>query len=159
MMKQKNDIFTPILALLLFVTACNCNFSDWVKSGESQNTAPGSNSNVAIVTNSGKNVSDSNSGNVSDKPLGSEEKTGIPECDEFIAYIDQNSEEIGKDSMIVRGIVEYYKQMIYTKVREGVANSNQAEKEDFAKQCKLALEKVKEQNKQTNNSNSSSTSK
>ena len=156
-MKRKNNIFTPVLALLLFVTACNCNFSDWVKSGESQNTTPGSNSNVTIAANTGKNVSDSNSSNVSDKPLNAEEKTGIPECDEFIAYIDQNSEEIGKDSMIVRGIVEYYKQMIYTKLREGVANSNSEEREEIAKQCKIALEKVKEQNKQTDNSNSSST--
>jgi hypothetical protein len=128
-----------------------------VKSGESQNTTPGSNSNVTIATNSGKNVSDSNSGNVSDKPLNAEEKTGIPECDEFIAYVEQNSEEIGKDSMIVRGIVEYYKQMIYSKLREGVANSNPTEREEFGKQCKLALEKVKEQNKQTDNSNSAST--
>ena len=157
MIKRKNNIFTPILAFLLFVTACNCNFTDWVKSGEPQNTAPGSNSNLTIATNSGKNVSDSNSGNLSDKPLNAEEKTGISECDEFIAYVEQNSEEIGKDSMIVRGIVEYYKQMIYSKLREGVANSNPVEREEFGKQCKLALEKIKEQNKQTNNSNSAST--
>lgn len=154
-MKRKNNIFIPILVLLLFVTACNCNFTDWVKSDEPKNIAPGENSNITIATNSGKNVSDSNSGNVSNKPINAEEKTGIPECDEFIAYVEQNSDEIGKDSMIVRGIVEYYKQMIYSKLREGIANSNSAEREEFGKQCKLALEKVKEQNQQTNNSNTS----
>lgn len=139
-MKRNNSITTPLLALLIFVIACNCNFTDWVKTGEPQNTADG---NSAVGNNAETNT-DANSGLAVNQPL-AEEKTGIAECDEFITYIEQNSEEIGKDSMIVRGIVEYYKQMIFSQMREGIANSTPAEKEDFARQCREALKKIKEQ--------------
>ncbi len=47
--------------------------------------------------------------------------------------------------MVVRGIVEYYKQMVFGKMREGIANSTPKEKEEFAKQCSEALKKIKEQ--------------
>ncbi len=140
-MNQKNNLTTPLLALLIFVIACNCNFTDWVKSGEPQNTAD---SNSAITNNAETNTN-INSGTAANQPPSAEEKTGIAECDEFITYIEQNSEEIGKDSMVVRGIVEYYKQMVFGKMREGIANSTPQEKDEFAKQCSEALKKVKEQ--------------
>ncbi len=92
-MKRKNNLTTPLLALLIFVIACNCNFSDWVKSEEPQNTAD---SNSAITNNAETNTN-INSGTAVNQPSSAEEKTGISECDEFITYVEQNSEEIGKD--------------------------------------------------------------
>ena len=144
-MRQKNNIVTPVLALLLFVTACNCNLTDWVKTEEPRNNSTGERRDNTTRTNSEQRQTDSNSANSGNTALNAEEKTGIAECDEFIAYIEQNSEEIGKDSIVVRGIVEYYKQGIYSKLKEGAANASAADREDYAKQCRTALQKLKEQ--------------
>lgn len=150
-MRQKNNIVTPILALLLFVAACNCNLSDWVKTGERGNNSNSERRDDTTQTNSEQRQTNSNSGNLGDIATNAEEKTGIAECDELIAYIEQNSEEIGKDSIVVRGIVEYYKQWIYTNLKDGVANASTADREEYAKQCRSALQKLKEQQQNQTN--------
>lgn len=150
-MRRKNNIITPVLALLLFVVSCNCNFSDWVKTEETRNDSNAERRQNTTQANSEQRQTDSNSANSGNTALNAEEKTGIAECDEFIVYIEQNSEEIGKDSIVVRGIVEYYKQGIYAKLKEGAANSSPADREDYAKQCRTALQKLKEQQQQQPN--------
>lgn len=142
-MKRKNNVLIPILALLVFVIACNCNLTDWIKTEETRNDSNAERRGNITQANS-------NSTGLGNTAQNAEEKTGIAECDEFIAFIEQNSEEIGKDSIVVRGIVEYYKQGIYAKLKEGAANSSPADRDEYAKQCRTALQKLKEQQQPNN---------
>lgn len=74
-------------------------------------------------------------------------EVGIPECDELATYINDNSEAIGNESIVVQGIVELYKQTIFSNLRDSVKNMNDEDKKKMGENCKKALDNLKEQMK------------
>ncbi|MEZ5347003.1 MAG: hypothetical protein R2681_15755 [Pyrinomonadaceae bacterium] len=125
--------FTILLSLVLLLFAVlGCGLTDRLT---------GSKDDSSSTTESGETTtSDSKS-----ESTGEIVKVGIPECDELATYLNDNAEEIGKESIVVRGIVEMYKQTIFSNLRDSVDKMNDEEKAKFGENCKKALENVKKQ--------------
>ncbi len=70
-------------------------------------------------------------------------EVGIPECDELATYINERAETIGKESIVVRGIVEMYKQTIFSGLKESVEKMDEKQKEQTAENCRRSLENLK----------------
>lgn len=129
-MKNRFTIFLSLI-LVLFV-ALGCGLTDRL-TGSKDESSP--------KTESGETkTSDSKSGST-----GEVVKVGIPECDELATYLNDNAEVIGKESIVVRGIVEMYKQTIFSNLRDSVEKMNDEEKAKYGENCKKALENVKKQ--------------
>ncbi|MCO6511623.1 MAG: hypothetical protein J5I65_12610 [Aridibacter famidurans] len=120
-----------VLALLLLVVL-GCGLGGLVGSGDSESGSGDSSS-----TSDGSSDSGSSAGDLV--------KVGIPECDEFAQYINEQSETIGEDSWAARAIVEMYKQSIFRGLKESVEKMNDEEKAKMADTCKQAFENVKKQ--------------
>ena len=129
-MKNRITIFIS-LVLILFV-ALGCGLTDRLT---------GSKDDGGSKTESGETkTTDAKKGST-----GEVVKVGIPECDELATYLNDNAEEIGKGSIVVRGIVEMYKQTIFSNLRDSVEKMNDEEKTKAGENCKKALENVKKQ--------------
>lgn len=72
-------------------------------------------------------------------------EVGIPECDELATYMNDNSEKISKENIVVQGIVEYIKQSIFSNLRDSIKQMSDEEKAKTGKNCKKALENLKKQ--------------
>jgi hypothetical protein len=126
--KMKNKV-TYLLALGLFLfVVLGCSFGGLI----------GSSDETAKKDQSGKTAD----ATTEKEPSGEVVKVGIPECDEIATYINDNSEEI-EGSIIAKGIVYIYKNMILENIREGVENMSEEEKTKVAKACKKSLEDLK----------------
>lgn len=75
-------------------------------------------------------------------PSGEVVKVGIPECDELATYINDNTEKI-EGSIIARGIVYLYKNMILNNVKEGIEKMSDEDKAKLGKACAKSLEDLK----------------
>lgn len=75
-------------------------------------------------------------------PSGEVVKVGIPECDELATYINDNSEEI-EGSIVARGIVYLYKNMILDSIREGIEKMDDEQKAKLGGTCAKSLEDLK----------------
>ena len=78
------------------------------------------------------------------EPSGEVIKVGIPECDELATYINDNSEEI-EGSLLARGIVYVYKNMILNNVKESVEKMSEEDKKKVADACAKSMKQLKEQ--------------
>lgn len=79
------------------------------------------------------------------EPSGEIVEVGIPECDELATYMNDNSEKISKENIVVQGIVEYIKQSIFSNLRDSVKQMSDEEKAKTGQNCKKALENLKKQ--------------
>ncbi|MGI8670605.1 MAG: hypothetical protein ACR2J3_12300 [Aridibacter sp.] len=75
-------------------------------------------------------------------PSGEVIKVGIPECDELVTYVNDNTEEI-ESSYAGKAALYFYKNYILESIREGVGNASDEEKAKSAKTCKTSLEDLK----------------
>ena len=120
--------------LFIFAIALGCGLQDRLTGGDSGGS---DSSKSAEESKSGDSKTDNSSGEIV--------KVGIKECDDLATYINDNAEAIGKESIVVRGIVEMYKQTIFSKLRESVEKMNDEEKAKMGENCKKALENLKKQ--------------
>ena len=125
------------LSLVLFV-ALGCGLTGGFTGSDSSDSSSESSDSTAKSEESSTSDSKSDS-------KGNLVKVGIPECDEFATYINDHAEEIGKGSIVARGIVEMYKQTIFSNLKESVEKMDEKEKAKMAENCKKALENVKKQ--------------
>lgn len=91
-----------------------------------------------------KSESSDSSSNDSSSSSNEEIKIGIPECDEMATYINDNSEEI-EGSLVARGIVYVYKNLILSNIKEGVEKMDEKEKQKLGEACAKSLKQLKEQ--------------
>ncbi len=75
-------------------------------------------------------------------PSGEVIKVGIPECDELVTYVNDNTEEI-ESSYAGKAALYFYKNYILESMREGVENASDEEKTKLAKTCKKSLEDLR----------------
>lgn len=133
---MKNKI-TVLLALsLVMFVAIGCGIGNLLGSKEETSTSKDSGSKSAESTTEGKKEVE---------PSGKIVEIGITECDELATYINDNAEAIGSESIVVRGIVEMYKQTIFSKLRDSVKEMTDEQKTKTAANCKKAFENLKEQ--------------
>ncbi len=132
-MKNKFTVLF-VLGLILFVVL-GCGFGNMF----------GSKDEAANANTSSNTASDDKSGDSTTSSSGEVVEVGIPECDELATYINNNSEAIGNESIVVRGIVEMYKQTIFSNLRDSVKNMNEEEKKKMGENCKKALDNLKQQ--------------
>lgn len=130
-MKNKLTVFLA-LSLVLFV-AIGCNFGGLIGSDKKQSKDSTSKSGDATSTGDKQTEAE---------PSGEVVKIGIPECDELATYINDNSEAI-EGSIIARGLVYVYKNMIVENIKEGVGKMNDEEKAKMAKVCTKSLDDLK----------------
>ena len=127
---MKNKL-TIILALCaVFFAAVGCGLTDRFTGSDSDGDSTSSSSK------SGDSKSSSSSS--SDEVI----KVGIAECDELATYINDNSEEI-EGSIIAKGIVYLYKNMILENIKEGVEKMSDEDKAKVDKACAKSLKDLK----------------
>ncbi len=134
--KMSKNINSALLAFLIlaFTVGCNCNLSDWINSAVQ--TAPPNNSNTAVVvSNANSNASQSTNQSITDKVLNTE-KTGISECDEALALIEQQMQNDPNQTIPERMARQGAKNLIYNQVRNNLANMNEQNRADLAKTCR-----------------------
>jgi len=129
-MKNKFGFLTVLALLLTLALGCSLGGltggSDETESGDS--------------TSSSEKSSDSG-----DSASGDLVKVGIPECDELATYINERAETIGEESIVVRGIIEMYKQTIFSGLKESVEKMDDEQKAKMAENCTKSLENLKKQ--------------
>lgn len=128
---MKNRFALLSVLTVLLVVVLGCSLGGLTGSGDSESGSGDSSS-------SGSSDSGSDSG-------GELVKVGIPECDELATYINEKAETIGEESIVVRGIVEMYKQTIFSGLKESVEKMDDKQKAQMAENCKKSLENLKEQ--------------
>jgi hypothetical protein len=136
-MKNK---FTVLLALsLVLIITLGCSFGGLFGGSDSKESSSSSEKKDTSSSSSEKKKEVTPSGDIV--------KVGIPECDELATYINDNAEAIGEESIVVRGIVEMYKQTIFSNMRDSVEKMNDEQKAKMGENCKKALENLKKQMK------------
>lgn len=135
-MKNKLTIFF-VLGLILFVVI-GCSLGGLTGSSDEKSSKDSSSSSSESKPSDSSDDSKSSSS-------GEIVKVGIAECDELATYINDNAEEIGNESIVVRGIVEMYKQTIFSNLRESVEKMDDEQKKKMGENCKKALENLKKQ--------------
>lgn len=130
-MKNRFGLFASLLLLLTLVLGCS--LGGMIGGSED--------------SSGGDSTSSSDSSSSSSDSSGSSEtiEIGIPECDEFLTYINEKAEPMGEDNVVVRGIVQFYKESIFSGLKESVEKMNDEEKAKVAENCKTSLEKLKKQ--------------
>jgi hypothetical protein len=133
---MSKNVNSAILAFLIlaFTVGCNCNLSDWINSAV-QTSSP-SNSNTAVVTsNANSNVNRSTIGSATDTVLNTE-KTGIVECDEALALIEQQTQNDPEQTITERLARQAAKNLIYSQVRDNLSNMNEQNRANLAGTCR-----------------------
>lgn len=129
-MKNRFTLLSVLLVLLVLVLGCS--LGGLTGSGESE-------------SGSGESSSSSGSSDGGSDSSGELVEVGIPECDELATYINERAETIGEENIVVRGIVEMYKQTIFSGLKESVEKMDDKQKAQMAENCKKSLENLKEQ--------------
>ncbi|HUF04191.1 MAG TPA: hypothetical protein VMM38_08445 [Aridibacter sp.] len=129
---MKNRFALLSVLLVLLVVVLGCSLGGLTGSGDSESGDSSSSSSDGS--------SDSGSSSSGDLV-----KVGIPECDEFATYINERAETIGEESIVVRGIIEMYKQTIFSGLKESVEKMDDKQKAQMAENCKKSMENLKEQ--------------
>lgn len=133
-MKNRSTLFASMCLLML--VALGCSFGNPFGSGE---TGSGEASETSEPADPGSKTDGEAA------PSGEIVEVGIAECDELATYINDNAEAIGEESIVVRGIVELYKQTIFSNLRDSVKNMSDEEKRKMGENCAKALENLKKQ--------------
>ncbi|MDQ4122797.1 MAG: hypothetical protein M3209_15270 [Acidobacteriota bacterium] len=128
MSKNVNSAFLAFL-ILAFTLGCNCNLSEWINSAIQ--TAPPSNSNTAVVTNANRSTIESTTDTVLNP-----EKTGIAECDEVLAMIEQQTQNDPEQTITERLARQAAKNLIYSQVRDNLSNMNEQNRANLAGTCR-----------------------
>ncbi len=146
-----------VLSLVLFVVI-GCNLGGLMGSKDSSEKTQSNTANTESAdsptsdTTSADSKSTDTDSTKSDKTDASDSgdivKVGIAECDELATYINNNSEAIGQENIVVRGIVEMYKQTIFSNLRDSAKDMNEEQKTKMGENCKTALDNLKKQMKQ-----------
>ena len=134
-MMSKN-VSSAILAFLVlaFTVGCNCNLSDWINSAV-QTSAPGNSNTAVVVSNANSNANRSTNESVTDTVLNTE-KTGIAECDEALALIEQQTQN-DPEQTITEGLArQAAKNLIYSQVRNNLSNMNEQNRANLAGTCR-----------------------
>ncbi len=119
---MNRKISSALLAMLLLAFVLGCSsVSDLAN--RVVTTTPQTNSNQAIVQNSNKTLADQ----AAETVFGNE-KTGISECDEVLAIIEQQMQSEGEETFADRAKREVVRQLFFSKTREGLANMSPKEK-------------------------------
>jgi hypothetical protein len=132
-MKNRFTFLSAILVVILI--ALGCSLGGLMGGKDSETPKDG--------TTKTENGSDSSSSSPDSEGSGELVKVGIPECDELATYINDRAETIGKESIVVRGIVEMYKQTIFSGLKESVEKMDDKQKEQTAENCRRSLENLK----------------
>lgn len=136
-MKNNLSIFLSLSLVIFVATGCN-GLVEYIPGGGDTGSDAANESTESLTENS-------------EKPAASDEKTaesgetvkvGIPECDELATFINNNSEAI-EGSVVARGIVYFYKNMVLEKIKAGVEKMSEAEKQQTASACTKSLEELK----------------
>lgn len=132
---MKNRFALISSMMLLFLVAAACSLGGLT--GSSDSDSGGGDSKGGSDSSSSSSSSSGGSGELV--------KVGIPECDELATYINERAETIGKDSYVIRGIVEMYKQTIFSNLKESVEKMDDKQKARTAENCKKSLKNLKDQ--------------
>jgi len=127
---MKNKLTVVLALVLTLFVVIGCSFGGLV--GGSKETSK----------DSTKSTSGESTKKTEAAPSGEVVKVGIAECDELATYINDNSEAI-EGSIIARGIVYVYKNMILGKLKEGIEKMNDEEKAKLADACTKSLKQLK----------------
>jgi len=85
--------------------------------------------------------------------------TGIAECDQLFAKIEEKVSDKNKETTFIeRAAYNLIKDQIAKGIRDGMANSNARDKKDIAAKCSEAMEKIDESDDNSNHSSNSNTS-
>lgn len=133
MNKNVNSALLAFLVLGLTV-GCNCNLTDWIN-GAVQTSSPGNGNTAVIVSNGNSSANRSTNQSVTDTVLNTE-KTGIAECDEVLALIEQQMQNDPEQTIPERMARQGAKNLIYNQVRGNLANMNEQNRADLAKTCR-----------------------
>jgi hypothetical protein len=133
MNKNINSAFLAFL-VLAFTVGCNCNLSDWINSAV-QTSSPSNSNTAVVVSNANSNTNRSTIGSATDTVLNTE-KTGIAECDEALALIEQQMQNNPDQTIPERMARQAAKNLIYNQVRSNLANMNEQNRADLAKTCR-----------------------
>jgi hypothetical protein len=126
--------YLSVLLIVIFI-ALGCSLGG-LMGGEDSETSKDGSPKTEKSTESSDSSSDSESS-------GDLVKVGIPECDELATYINDRADTIGKESIVVRGIIEMYKQTIFSGLKESVEKMDDKQKEQTAENCRRSLENLK----------------
>lgn len=126
------------LGMLLFILGCNCNLGDLAN--QAVNNIPATNSNQATVRQSNGN-SNSTIDSVTETVLNTQ-KTGIPECDNAVAMVEQQMQTDPDQTISERIAREAIRRYVYYQVRENLAKATPQERAGYAEQCKLLTDNL-----------------
>lgn len=125
------------LSLAVVATFAGCSYME----PEKANSKTG---NQAAAANANKTFTDQ----IAEKVFGTE-KTGIPECDEILANIEQRTRNSNDTSIQTRALQELAKQRINSYVRDGLTNKTPQQRAEIARQCKQFAETIRAENTNT----------
>jgi hypothetical protein len=139
MSKNVNSAFLAFL-VLAFTVGCNCNLSDWLNSAVQ--TTPQSNSNTAVVvSNANSNANRSTIESATD-PVLNTEKTGVAECDEVLVLIERQMQNDPEQTTTERLARQAAKNLVFSRMRENLANVNEQNRADLIKFCQQVRENL-----------------
>lgn len=135
---SKNLSSASLAALMLaFVLGCNCNLGDLAN--QAIQTTPTTNSNQGTLTNTNANKS---TVETATETVLNTEKTGIPECDNAVALVEQQMETDPEQTITERIAREAVRRYVYYQVRENLAKATPEQKAEWGKQCKLLTDNL-----------------
>ncbi len=134
-MKNKFN-FLLVLAIMVFVLGCNCGGLGGFGQKETSGDKPSNTTtNQTVAGNSNKSLEDKGI----DVVVG-EGSTGIPECDELMAFFEKESKS-PDDNYVTKAT----KQFFFNKIKESFKEDfekNKDNKPQMAKNCKQYLEQL-----------------
>lgn len=135
-MKNKFN-FLIVIAIMVFVIGCSCGrFAEFGSSKDAPKEKSPTTSEKNTTNDEGKNLDDK----AIDTVVG-EESTGIPECDELMAFFEKEAKNPDDDY-----ITKATKQFFFNKIKETFKEDfekNKDNKPQMSKNCKQYLEQLK----------------
>lgn len=137
-MMNKNLSSAVLAALMLaFVLGCNCNLGDLAN--QAIQNVPQTNSNQGTLTNTNANKSTLETAT---ETVLNREKTGIPECDNAVAMVEQQMQADPEQTITERIAREAVRRYVYYQVRENLAKATPQQKAEWAQQCKVLTDNL-----------------
>lgn len=129
---MKHSLIPAILLMMGLTLGCG------MLGGSSSSSNPGSNSSSNSSGGSGASNTVANN-------------TGIPDCDRLFVKIEElASEKNTEASFIERAAYGLLKDQIMKPIRDEIANTSQADRDDIAAKCREALVNIDQQNSNSN---------
>lgn len=136
---MNKNLSSAVLAasMLAFILGCNCNLGDLAN--QAIQTTPATNSNQGTLANTNANKSTLETAT---ETVLNTERTGIAECDNALAVVEQQMQNDPEQTITERVAREAVRRYVYYQVRENLAKATPEQKTEWAKQCKLLTDNL-----------------